>query len=244
MARWSTTGARLAAVALARTVLRARRRRDSTARPMKGTARAARRRAEDRALAAALASRSQAARRKSDDRRSDAQRSVAVARAGQRRGARSVHRRDLSDGAPDGLDRHRRARRRAATRSTCSAALFPCGSITGAPKIRAMEVIAEVEQRRARRLYRRDRPDRRGRRCAVQRRDPHAGDRARRRATRDARARLGHRRRFAAPARNGTNASPRARFVTARPAPLRPDRDDGVRSGRRASRCSNAISRG
>jgi anthranilate/para-aminobenzoate synthase component I len=27
------------------------------------------------------------------------------------------------------------------------AALFPCGSVTGAPKIRAMQVIAEVEQR-------------------------------------------------------------------------------------------------
>jgi para-aminobenzoate synthetase/4-amino-4-deoxychorismate lyase len=32
-------------------------------------------------------------------------------------------------------------------------ALFPCGSITGAPKQRAMEVIAEVEQARARGLY-------------------------------------------------------------------------------------------
>jgi len=33
------------------------------------------------------------------------------------------------------------------------AALFPCGSITGAPKQRAMEVIAEVEQARPRGLY-------------------------------------------------------------------------------------------
>ncbi|MEG3084485.1 aminodeoxychorismate synthase component I [Sphingomonas sp. PB2P12] len=33
------------------------------------------------------------------------------------------------------------------------AALFPCGSITGAPKQRAMEVIAEVEQARTRGIY-------------------------------------------------------------------------------------------
>lgn len=33
------------------------------------------------------------------------------------------------------------------------AALFPCGSITGAPKQRAMEIIAEVERARARGLY-------------------------------------------------------------------------------------------
>ncbi len=33
------------------------------------------------------------------------------------------------------------------------AALFPCGSITGAPKIRAMEVIADVEQSGGRGLY-------------------------------------------------------------------------------------------
>ncbi len=33
------------------------------------------------------------------------------------------------------------------------AALFPCGSITGAPKQRAMEVVAEVERARARGLY-------------------------------------------------------------------------------------------
>ena len=33
------------------------------------------------------------------------------------------------------------------------AALFPCGSITGAPKQRAMEVIAEVEQGRTRGMY-------------------------------------------------------------------------------------------
>ena len=33
------------------------------------------------------------------------------------------------------------------------AALFPCGSITGAPKQRAMEIVAEVERARARGLY-------------------------------------------------------------------------------------------
>ena len=45
-------------------------------------------------------------------------------------------------------------------------AIFPCGSITGAPKIRAMEIIAGLEAGAARRLLRRDRQACAGRRCA------------------------------------------------------------------------------
>ena len=36
-------------------------------------------------------------------------------------------------------------------------ALFPCGSITGAPKVRAMQLLAEIEDAAARRLHRRHR---------------------------------------------------------------------------------------
>ena len=53
-------------------------------------------------------------------------------------------------------------------------ALFPCGSVTGAPKVRAMEIIRELEAYPARRLYRRHRPYRAERRQPVQRRHPHA----------------------------------------------------------------------
>ena len=80
--------------------------------PMKGTARRGDTPDEDRALAADARRRREAARRKPDDRRPDAQRSVARRRARQRRGARAVRGRDLSDGPPDDLDRHRDARAR------------------------------------------------------------------------------------------------------------------------------------
>ena len=54
-------------------------------------------------------------------------------------------------------------------------AIYPCGSITGAPKIRAMEIIAALEASAARRLLRRDRQACAGRRSGVQCRDPDAG---------------------------------------------------------------------
>ena len=67
-------------------------------------------------------------------------------------------------------------------------ALFPCGSVTGAPKVQDMEIIRELEDGPARRLYRRHRPYRALRRCPVQRGHPHRG--AGRQPRRD-----GHRRR-------------------------------------------------
>ena len=51
-------------------------------------------------------------------------------------------------------------------------ATFPGGSITGAPKIRAMEIIAELEPTRARALLRRVVSWRRGRRDGGPRRCP------------------------------------------------------------------------
>ena len=53
-------------------------------------------------------------------------------------------------------------------------ALFPCGSITGAPKVRAMQLLAELEEQTARRLHGSDRillAAAHG----LQRGDPHAG---------------------------------------------------------------------
>ena len=94
------------------------------------------------------------------------------------------------------------------------AALFPCGSITGAPKRRAMEVIAAVEGL-PRGAYtgaigRIGPSGNRRRRRDVQRRDPHART-APRRGERAARDRLGHRRRIRAPTTNGASVWPRRR---------------------------------
>ena len=113
-----------------------------TARPMKGTA--PRRRRPGRA-----SRRSQAARRESDDRRSAAQRSrPASPKPG------SVEVPDLfavetyPTAAADDLDRHRRARATGSDAVDVLEAIFPCGSITGAPKIRAMEIIAGARSAR------------------------------------------------------------------------------------------------
>ena len=113
--------------------------------------------------------------RERDDRRPAAQRPVA--RLPRRAASRVPELCALESFAtvhPPGLDRRGRAARRGWTRSTCCAACFPGGSITGAPKIRAMEIIAELEPVRARPLLRRDRLAGRRRRAGHQHRHPHA----------------------------------------------------------------------
>ena len=63
-------------------------------------------------------------------------------------------------------------------------ALFPCGSVTGAPKIRAMEIIDEIETGRRGLLHGIAGFRRAVRRPAFQRDDPHRRDRRRRRGRR------------------------------------------------------------
>ena len=73
-----------------------------------------------------------------------------------------------------------------ATTSTsrrCSPRSSPAGRSPGAPKLRAMEIIAELEERPARRLHRRARPHRSPRRLRARPADPHRGG-ARRAAVR------------------------------------------------------------
>ena len=60
-------------------------------------------------------------------------------------GAGALRGRELCDGAPDGVAGDRAAAARARGSSRVLAALFPCGSVTGAPKLRAMEIIRELE---------------------------------------------------------------------------------------------------
>ena len=54
--------------------------------------------------------------------------------------------------------------------------IFPCGSVTGAPKVAAMKALRALEPVPARRLLRVGRVDRARRRCGVQRADPDARD--------------------------------------------------------------------
>ena len=113
-----------------------------------------------------------------------------VAEAGSVDGARIVQGRDLSDGPPDGQSRVTARLREGVDAVGVIETIFPCGSITGAPKIAAIEALAELEPRAARGLHRKHGVDRAGRRRGVQRADPDA--RAwRGSARREARARIG-----------------------------------------------------
>ena len=142
----------------------------------------------------------------------------------------AVRGRDLPDRPPDDLDRHRDAGAGQATRSTCSPRSFPAARSPARPRVRAMQAIAAIEGA-PRGVYT----------GAIGRIDRRTATRmfnvairtlttAGRRRPRDARARLGHRRRFARAPTNGTRCLAKGAFLTAGAAPLRPDRDDGVRS--------------
>ena len=112
---------------------------------MKGTRPRGRDAAEDAALAAELAA---SAKDRAENlmivdlMRNDLSR---VAEPGSVRVERAVRGRELSHRPPDGLDRARAARAGQGAIDMIRA-LFPCGSITGAPKIRAMELIDAVER--------------------------------------------------------------------------------------------------
>ena len=198
-----------------------------TARPMKGTA-------PRDADPGRASRRSQAARRKSDDRRSAAQRSVARRRS---RAASKVPELFAVETYPTVLQ----------MTSTVTAeledglgpidlieAIFPCGSITGAPKIRAMEIIAALEAGAARRLLRRDRQACAGRRSRVQCRDPDP-DPARRRAASRGSASAPGSWPTASAGDEWRECLAKGAFVETAAA-LRPDRDDALRSARRHRR--------
>ena len=89
--------------------------------------------------------RPQAARRKSDDRRPDAQRSGAGRRDRQRRGARPVRGRDLSDAPPDGQPDHRAAARPASMRSMCWRRSSRAGRSPGRPRSPRSRRCAQLE---------------------------------------------------------------------------------------------------
>ena len=111
----------------------------------------------DAALGRALSRERQGPRRERDDRRPAAQRPVAGLPAGHGAGAGAVRAGAASDGAPPGLDGGRASSSRRPTPIDLLRAAFPGGSITGAPKVRAMEIIAELEPSRRGRLLRLDR---------------------------------------------------------------------------------------
>ena len=117
-------------------------------RPIAGTRRRGANRRGGRRARGRAARRSQGARRARDADRPRPQ------RRRPRRGARHGARRRADGGrallarhAP-GLERPRRGSRRACARPTCVRAAFPAGTLSGAPKIRAMEIIEELEPSR------------------------------------------------------------------------------------------------
>ena len=68
-----------------------------------------------------------------------------VADAGQRRGHRQLHRRILQPRHAHRLERRRPARRPTSDALDALFAGFPAGTVSGAPKVRACEIIAELE---------------------------------------------------------------------------------------------------
>ena len=93
------------------------------------------------------------------------------------RAARAPHRAPRRRLAPR-LDSPRRACATACATASCCARSFPPGSVTGAPKVQAMKVIATLEATAARGLHGRDRDRQPDRRARPERRDPHLRDRA------------------------------------------------------------------
>lgn len=144
-------------------------------RPMKGTARRGRWPAEDRELAAWLAA--------SEKNRAENLMIVDLLRNDLGRIARvgTVEAPRLFE-----VERYRTVHqltstvtaqvRPATTLEDVFAALFPCGSITGAPKVQTMKLIASLEDAPRGVLLRRGRPGLAGRRGGVQRGYSHAGD--------------------------------------------------------------------
>ena len=106
----------------------------------------------------------------------------------QRRGQRSVRGRNLSHPAHHGLHRHGAESATMPGIADILRALFPCGSVTGAPKIRAMEILRELESSPRGAYCGAIGLFRAGRRGALQCRHPHPDDCGRR-------GRTGHRRR-------------------------------------------------
>ena len=139
---------------------------------------AARRRPRARRRPGAGAQRErQGPRREPDDRRPDAQRPVARLRRPAASASRNCSR---SSATPPCITSSRPSPaswRRARDALDLLRATFPGGSITGAPKLRAMEIIAELEPSAARRLLRLDRLRQRHRRARHEHRHPD-GDRA------------------------------------------------------------------
>ena len=122
-------------------------------RPMKGTARRGRTTREDRRLADWLAN---DPKNRSENVmivdlvRNDLGR---IAQTGSVRVEQLLRSRALLHALADDFDGQRRAAARASASTTSFARCFPCGSVTGAPKVRAMQLIARTRGFAARRVH-------------------------------------------------------------------------------------------